>query len=70
MGAPSTLGGLTASCAVFAWSLRPERAWRLIGLSLVSALAILACFAGSIVSAFSSSAACAFERVAFTAAFV
>lgn len=71
VGAPATFGGLTASCAVFAWSFWKDREWR--GWSpyaLVTALAIAACFIGFAVSALSSGPAGVFERVAFTAAFI
>lgn len=71
VGAPATFGGLTASCAVFAWSFRKDREWR--GWSpyaLATALAIVACFFGFAVSALSSGPAGVFERVAFTAAFL
>jgi hypothetical membrane protein len=71
VGAPATFGGLSACCAVFAWSFRNDPEWRAWSpYALITALAIVASFIGFVVSAFHSGPAGLFERIAFAAAFL
>jgi hypothetical membrane protein len=71
VGAPATFGGLTASCAVFAWSFRHDLEWRAWSpYALLTALVIVASFIGFVVSSFRSGPSGLFERIAFTAAFL
>jgi hypothetical membrane protein len=71
VGAPATFGGLTASCFVFAWGFRRDVEWRAWSpYALITALVIVASFAGFVVSSFHSGPAGLFERIAFTSAFI